>query len=76
MARELRSWTIQSQGGLSTSRSCAVRNSPAIFAGSRSVSSAARAASNRSSFQWPELEPRGVALDDRNHRAAAEGSEE
>src|SRR3569833_4749317 len=56
-ARGLRSWTMYSQGGLSTSRSCALRKLSSMVFGSVEISIVFSDASNVSSFHCSKLKP-------------------
>src|SRR5258706_12744757 len=67
IARGLRSWTMKSQGGLSTRRSWALRNDAVIVASSLASASVASAASNSSSFHCSKLKPLGEKFADEKY---------
>src|ERR1700730_3116822 len=60
---------MKSQGGLSTRRSWAARYDASIVAGAVDSASAAKAASNLSSFHCSKLKPLGEKLADEKYRA-------
>src|SRR5258708_1026188 len=74
--RGLRSWTMNSHGGLSTRRSCAVRIATSIVAAPVASESLANAASNSSSFHCSKLNPFGAKFAEEKYRAMMPTSED
>src|SRR6266498_754101 len=72
IARALRSWTMNSQGGSSTKISCAFLMSATISSGSVDFSIRSMMASYSAFFQFGQLRPFGGTFPDRLNRANCE----